>query len=64
MRLPPRWAVAIPADSCPRCWSANSAKYAESGDVVLRRKDAEDAALVARTVAMVDHGFHAQPLAG
>src|SRR4051795_13243508 len=24
----PPWAVAMPADSCPRCWSAYSAKYA------------------------------------
>ena len=28
----------------------------QSGDVVLRREDAEDTALVARAVAMVDHG--------
>src|SRR3954470_16617868 len=28
MIAPPRSAAAIPADSCPRCWSAYSAKYA------------------------------------
>ena len=33
----------------------------QSGDVVLRREDAEDTALVARAIAMIDHGFHAQP---
>src|ERR1039457_5069332 len=27
MMCPPRSAAAIPADSCPRCWSAYSAKY-------------------------------------
>ena len=50
-------AAAMPADSWPRCWSAYSAKYGEAGDVVPGRVDPEDAALVARSVALVGEGL-------